>query len=116
MAVCCRRVHSLFAVAAAVAALTLSTARAADEANATGLPTYPHIARDVASMDATYRCKPNGQHWIHFSAKTEDPLATVEAWDRAQLPGAQSTDAHKIALYGSSFKYEGISCRDAPQG
>jgi hypothetical protein len=96
-------------VAGACAGLALSAISAADDANSTGLPTYPHIDPKSASMDATYRSLPNGQHCVHFNASTADALETVEAWYRNQMPGAKSRDVNEHSLYGSYFKLQGIT-------
>lgn len=101
-----RTLGSTAAIAAAVAGMVLATAALAADANATGLPTYPHATG--GSMDATYRSIPSGQHCIHYTTDTPDPLADVEAWYRKQLPDAKTDDVNKDSLYGSAFRLDGI--------
>jgi hypothetical protein len=93
--------------AALSGALAGSVSHAADgQTNVTGLPTYPHDAG--GQMDAIVRSIPNGQHCIHYSSNSPDPLATVEDWYKKSLPNAKIEDINKNSLYGNYFKLDGI--------
>jgi hypothetical protein len=73
--------------------------------NTTGLPTYPHVKN--AMMDPVPR-NTLGRRCTHYSAESPDPLETVEAWYRRELPGAVETNVRQDSIYGSYFNLTGI--------
>jgi hypothetical protein len=91
---------------AAAGTVMVTAASLAADANATGLPTYPHDSG--GTMDATYRSLPNGQQCIAYSSSTPDALADVEGWYKKQMSSAKVDDVNKDSLYGSYFKLDGI--------
>lgn len=79
---------------------------AGNDRNTTGLPTYPHDSD--RRMDGVARSLPNGQHCIHYSSESADPLAAVIAWYRKALPAARVVDVNQDSLYGNYFKLDGV--------
>jgi hypothetical protein len=104
-AVRCRLTHLKWIVAAAVYALSVLTrgslALPAVLHNPTGLPVYPNI--DSARLDDRLRTDDFGRWCIHLSARSLDPLGTVENWYRQALSTASETDLSKDGDYERSY-------------
>jgi hypothetical protein len=103
--------HLRWGAAAVIYALSLATrasiAVSAVVNNPTGLPVYPNI--DNARLDDRLRTDDLGRWCIHLSARSLDPLATVENWYRHALSTASETDLRNDGDYERSFvRLDGI--------
>lgn len=102
------RIHHGLGSILAMSLASLCASAKSNDANLTGLPTYPGLTG--GTMDNVPRDL-FGHQCTHFAANSNDALAKVTDWYRKNFADAKETAVNSDNMYGGYFKLDGIKLK-----